>query len=399
MGVREFSVTDIQPYPIKLVWDNQGAVDEKGPGEMEVFPAFHAVPFSKMLTFFKSDTFQVAGEYSGAVPFPDSHIGNFEVGEVRPTAEGGNQKVKVKVRINPNGIFGVASASLVEKHEVEEEVPVEMEVDDKKEDGEKKEGGEEKMEGEEKKDEAPKEGGEDKMETEEPKKEGEKKEVKMEKRKKTVNKTIELPVSSRVQGQLSFDKLQAATTSETMMAKADRDEAERLNSKNSVEEYIYEIRGKICDDLEDFMLEGDRERFSRELTDAEDWLYEDGEFADKKTYTEKLATLRATGEAVRKRRREFTERPEAINQFGHAARPEGRRLVQGWRREVQPPRHRRGGEGAKGNRREAGLVQQDVRRCLQTGQDLRPPCVGLPVLPGEGVVLAHGQQHTQQAQA
>ena len=27
-----------------------------------------------------------------------------------------------------------------------------------------------------------------------------------------------------------------------MMAKADRDEAERLNAKNSVEEYIYEIR-------------------------------------------------------------------------------------------------------------------------------------------------------------
>merc|ERR1712088_1081446 len=261
-------------------------------GEMEVFPAFHAVPFSKMLTFFKSDTFQVAGEYSGPVPFPDSHIGNFEVGEVRPTAEGGNQKVKVKVRINPNGIFGVASASLVEKHEVEEEVPVEMEVDDKKEDGEKKEGGEEKMEGEEEKDE------------------------RMEKRKKTVNKTIELPVSSRVQGQLSFDKLQAATTTESMMAKADQDEAERLNAKNSVEEYIYEIRGKICDELEDFMLEGDREQFSKELTDSEDWLYEDGEFADKKTYTEKLATLRKTGEAVRKRRQEFNDRPEAINQFG-----------------------------------------------------------------------------------
>merc|ERR1712107_233483 len=90
----------------------------------------------------------VAGEYSGPVPFPDQHIGNFEVSEVQPTAEGGNQKVKVKVRINPNGIFGVASASLVEKHEIEEEVPVEMEVDEKKEDAEKKEGaGEEKMEG------------------------------------------------------------------------------------------------------------------------------------------------------------------------------------------------------------------------------------------------------------
>ena len=33
-------------------------------------------------------------------------------------------------------------------------------------------------------------------------------------------------------------------------------------------------------------------------------------------FREKLATLRATGESVRKRRREFMERPEAINQFG-----------------------------------------------------------------------------------
>ena len=37
LQVREFSVTDIQPFPIKLVWDNTGAIDEnKGPGEMEV---------------------------------------------------------------------------------------------------------------------------------------------------------------------------------------------------------------------------------------------------------------------------------------------------------------------------------------------------------------------------
>merc|ERR1711972_1147248 len=97
------------------------------------------------------------------------------IGDVKPTAEGGNQKVKVKVRINPNGIFGVASASLVEKHEIEEEVPVEMEVDEKKEDAEKKEGaGEEKMEGDEKAEAKP--AAEDTME----------------KRKKTVNKTIEL---------------------------------------------------------------------------------------------------------------------------------------------------------------------------------------------------------------
>ena len=51
----------------------------------------------------------------------------------------------------------------------------------------------------------------EKMETE-TKKDGDSKEVKMEKRKKTVNKTIDLPVSARVQGQLSYDRLQAAVS-------------------------------------------------------------------------------------------------------------------------------------------------------------------------------------------
>jgi len=309
--VREFSVVDIQPYPIKLVWDNHGGIENQGPGEMEVFPAFHAVPFSKMLTFFKSDTFQVAGEYVHDVPFPGRHIGLFEIGDVRPTAEGGNQKVKVKVRINPNGIFGVSSANLVEKHEIEEEVPVEMEVD-QKENGEKKE--EENKETEAGAEEPKKE--ESKMETEEAKKEEPKKDVKMEKRKKIVNKTIDLPVSQRVQGQLNAEKMQVATNEEMEMSKQDKNEADRLTAKNSVEEYIYEIRGKLCEELEDFMLEEDRNKFSLELEDAENWLYEDGEYAEKSEYNQKLSQLKTKGDAVKKRRYEFNERPGAINQFG-----------------------------------------------------------------------------------
>merc|ERR1712176_251098 len=108
----------------------------------EVYPAFHPVPFSKMLKFYKTDSFRVTSQYSFDVPYPDRHIGVFDVGDVRPNAEGGSQLVKVKVRINPNGVFGVASAQLVEKHEVEEEVPVQMDVDENKEGGDKAAAGE-----------------------------------------------------------------------------------------------------------------------------------------------------------------------------------------------------------------------------------------------------------------
>ena len=40
---------------------------------------YHAVPFSKMLTFFKSEAFCVEGEYNADVPFPTKHIGLYEI--------------------------------------------------------------------------------------------------------------------------------------------------------------------------------------------------------------------------------------------------------------------------------------------------------------------------------
>merc|ERR1712106_831638 len=47
-------------------------------------------------------------------------------------------------------------------------------------------------------------------------------------RKKIVNKTIDLPVSQRVQGQLNHEKMQVATTEEMEMARQDKGEADRL---------------------------------------------------------------------------------------------------------------------------------------------------------------------------
>ena len=46
------------------------------------------------------------------MPYPDRHIGLFEIGDVTQTEDSAIQKVKVKVRVNANGIFGVSSANL-----------------------------------------------------------------------------------------------------------------------------------------------------------------------------------------------------------------------------------------------------------------------------------------------
>jgi molecular chaperone DnaK (HSP70) len=315
--VREFSVTDIQPFPIKLSWQTEGDT-----GDMVVFPQFHAVPFSKMLTFYRRDNFCVEGEYDDSAPIPDLHIGNFEIGEVKPKEDGSNQKVKVKVRVNLNGVFTVSSASLIEKHEVEEEVP--MEVDPKEEGADKKkeEGKEdEKENGDEKEKEkatAPEEpmDAQGQEATSPPKK--------TEKRMKTVSKTIDLPITPRVAGSLSRDKLEVAYALEQSYVAQDRNESERINSKNSVEEYIYDIRSKIHDELEEYITEDDRSQFSRQLEDAENWLYEDGEEVDKPIYVSKLTDLRAKGEPIKKRRMEFEARPAEIEALGRTLQQAGK---------------------------------------------------------------------------
>merc|ERR1712088_895455 len=211
--VREFNVTDIQPFAIKLNWKA-----EQDNGNMVIFPKYHQIPFSKLLTFYRRSNFTVDAEYdtgkeAGDVPLQDPYIGNFEVGEVYPMPDGSNQKVKVKVRINLNGIFGVNSANFVEKQEIEEEVP--MEVEETKEETNKKENKEEasdsanddkaseKMNGDKVEDAEMKDADKSNENEEKEKKENDQKEKsppKMVKKKKTISKTIDLPITSQAVG-------------------------------------------------------------------------------------------------------------------------------------------------------------------------------------------------------
>lgn len=62
--------------------------------------------------------------------------------------------------------------------------------------------------------------------------------------------------------------------------------------QNAVEEYVYEIRGKIHDELEKFISDADRDKLSLQLEDTENWLYEEGEDCKKQIYLDKLAELK-----------------------------------------------------------------------------------------------------------
>ncbi|KAM9496570.1 heat shock 70 kDa protein 4b isoform 1-T1 [Clarias gariepinus] len=330
--VREFSITDVVPYPISLKWSSAA---EDGVSECEVFPKNHAAPFSKVLTFYRKEPFPLEAYYNSPkeLPYPDPTIGQYMIQKVVPQATGESSKVKVKVRINIHGIFSVSSASLVEvlkNEESEEPMDTEqitsptaekeeevlhsytqqnkMQVDEEQQtaqDNGEKEDGEKKAETEE-------------METsaEEGKQEKKADQPPQAKKAKVKTKVLDLPIENNPQWQLAIEMLNLFVENEGKMIMQDKLEKERNDAKNNLEEYVYDMRDKLHGMFEKFISESDRDTLSLKLEDTENWLYEDGEDQSKQVYIDKLNELKKLGQPIQDRYTESEERPRAFDELG-----------------------------------------------------------------------------------
>ncbi|XP_029925472.1 heat shock 70 kDa protein 4a [Myripristis murdjan] len=314
--VREFSITDVVPYPISLKWNSAA---EEGLSDCEVFPKNHAAPFSKVLTFYRKDPFSLEAYYNNPkeLPYPSPTIGQFVIQNVVPQASGESSKVKVKVRINVHGVFSVSSASLVEIVKTAEgEEPMEtdqaakedenkMQVDQEEQKSQGSDNGDKKSENDDM--ETSTEDGKQEKKTDQPP---------QAKKPKVKTKTVELPIENNLHWQLANETLNLFVENEGKMIMQDKLEKERNDAKNNVEEYVYDMRDKLHGVLEKFVSEADRDAFSLKLEDTENWLYEDGEDQQKQVYIDKLAELKKLGQPIYERYMEAEERPKAFDELG-----------------------------------------------------------------------------------
>ncbi|CAH0560766.1 unnamed protein product [Brassicogethes aeneus] len=331
--VREFSVTDVQTYPISVYWD--ASPSGEAAGEVEVFPVNHAVPYSKILTLYRQEPFSIKAQYSGNVPYPDKNIGTWIVKDIKPNTDGKAQKVKVKVRVNLHGIMTVSSASLYEAKDASPDTDGSLTTADEQQQQQQqqapaKEGGQEAeapQDGATANQEGAKDGGAHAQNgsgaaevgsgTSWTKKisgwfGGEDKD----KKKKQVVKAVDLPLEVLTYG-FSQVEINQFTEQEFKMIACDRQEKERADARNALEEYVYELRSKISsdDELGLYVLEGDRDNLVRQLDEMENWLYEDGEDCSRQLYMDKLTELKQKGEPIQTRKIECELRPVVIEDF------------------------------------------------------------------------------------
>lgn len=105
------------------------------------------------------------------------------------------------------------------------------------------------------------------------------------------------------------------------MINKDQEEKERIDARNALEEYVYDMRDKCGDggSLAEFIGDHDRSQIVSDLHRMEEWLYEEeGEICDKEMYKSKLDSLCQRIDPAKMRAAEFEQQPYALEELSHA---------------------------------------------------------------------------------
>jgi len=318
--VRDFAISDSCPYPIALCWTKEASgdgmeVDGTTGKASTIFAEHNAMPSTKMLTFMRDKAFDITASYApeaALAPGSSADIGKFSISGI-PPAEGPS-KIKVKVRLNEDGVLLIESAHLVveEVEEPKEEKPAQN-GDTPMADAPAPAADEQPpAEGAAPTDDQPpsEPAGDAAAPAAAP---AEEKAAEPEKKKTKVKKQA-LPVSGAGAFQLPTSTLESYKQMEYEMSVQDRQIKELQERRNDLEAYIYKMRDECSSgQLADFISAADKEKFMPLLDTMEDWLYSDeADAANKSLFISKLDELKVFGGPAEMRFKEDFERPGCV---------------------------------------------------------------------------------------
>lgn len=126
--VRDFSIHDITPYPIKVQWAPTPS-DPDDDTELLVFPQGNSIPSTKVLSFYRKEPFDIEAVYAEPSLLPggiNPWIGKFTAKDVPADPKGDITCVKLKTRLNLHGVVSFETAYVEEVEEREEPAPMDV---------------------------------------------------------------------------------------------------------------------------------------------------------------------------------------------------------------------------------------------------------------------------------
>jgi heat shock protein 4 len=125
--VRDFHLHDVTPYPIKIRWD-ASPTDPDDDTELIVFHRFNSIPSTKVLSFYRKDTFDIEAVYEKPDQLPggiNPWVGRFTAKSIPADSKGDQTCVKIKTRLNLHGVLSF-EAGYVEEVEEREDPPMDV---------------------------------------------------------------------------------------------------------------------------------------------------------------------------------------------------------------------------------------------------------------------------------
>ncbi|CAH8522781.1 unnamed protein product [Schistosoma intercalatum] len=264
------------------------------------------------IVLLRHGVFTLEARYANKDSLPNQNIviGTFRIGDASQVFTE-PRKIKLKMRMNTHGIFNISQAQLIEEYE--KEVEVSVSEDNPVVDGppNSKQEVTTASNGDTESQNPPVDSNQTNMQDST----SPKKKTVMRKKKFTKYHDLSIEVSNM---QFTTKQLNEFCEIGANLIQQDKLERERVNSKNAVEEYVYEMRSKLQGPLNPFASPAESESLLQLLDVTEEWLYGDGESLKRHVYVEKLAELRSKGDPIVHRANEHLNRPLAVDNFNRS---------------------------------------------------------------------------------
>lgn len=326
LRVRQITITDLHPYPIKISWSGVDEMHVEGQeSSAEIFPVNSPFPATKYVTLTRNSPFEIVANYADSALLPAEQsrlIGRWVIPTVPATSPDSkeNPKVKVKVRLSNDDIFVVEGAEYQETVEVEEPAPATTATPA--------------ANGTpatpstptpapEASAEAPASPAPPATPEAAPSPVGEPA------KKKKIRNTA-LKIDSHIPA-LSKKDVQSFLEEEGRMQSQDRLVVETVNAKNAVESYILGMRNRLSGDLNEYATQEEKDKLESVLAAAEDWLYDEGDDATKGVYIAKKAELQKLGDPISDRKTEHEKRTANYSAF--------KKTVEHYRAAIHDPKY------------------------------------------------------------
>lgn len=315
--VRQYDILELNPYSVEIGWHfaEQPELDEKGQpkldGRAELFESQCSLPTERSITFKPRTTpLTLLAAYKNPSDFPegtDLRVAKFVVSgmpEELPSQEIPEEfkemdiklakpKIKVYLSLDTHGLIGVTSAQVLT--EVLEVEPAPAAAEPVKP--------------------AAAEANGEQMDTSEEAAAAVAAEPVSKPVPKKVKKRIPLKVTSEFVCSRSPEQYKMLEEREAAILAANAAAEALAAARNSLEAYVLEVRSKVRGEWAEFVDKETAEQFVDDLNNMEDWLYDDGEDAQKSEILAHLDTLRKTGDKIQHRWYEANNRQEAFQAY------------------------------------------------------------------------------------